>query len=262
MAGWYDDLTREQVRMIEFARLYTKFFGEEAEDVKLLTINSLAAMLQDRSLGVPWDRDIIGELARNDDCPGILADGWWQRSIGQIDAVTIHHTLSDSPHVTARRYVQKGGGRPSIPYTIWISQTGEILLCNPLTDGCWHDHTGHRNTHLSVGLAGELHKYRPSTVQLLAAVRVCKWAIRNKGIPLVSGIEQITGHMDWYSTVCPGWLDEGEGRPSGEWRSFFYGLLKEALDEDEDSAAEQRADRSGDGADAGDRVGESGEAGT
>jgi hypothetical protein len=94
---------------------------------------------------IPWDRDITSELARN---PGpytsshLQADnGWWRRTLDMIDAVTIHHTLSDSPHATARHYVDKSGGRPSIPYTIWITQTGEVLLCVPLEEGLWHDHT-------------------------------------------------------------------------------------------------------------------------
>jgi len=102
----------------------------------------------------PWDKNIIDELARNDSCPGLLANGWWQRTLNQIAGLTFHHTLSDSPHATASYYVKKGGGRPSLPYTIWVSQTGEILLCNRLEEGCWHNHQGHKNKQLSVGLAG------------------------------------------------------------------------------------------------------------
>lgn len=169
-------------------------------------------------------KDIINELARkNSGCPGVLKYGWWQRTLGQIKGLTFHHTLSDSPHVTASRYVKKGGGRPSIPYSIWITQTGEALLCNPLTDGCWHDHTGHKNVNLSVGLAGRLHEYRPAQVQLEAAARIVKWAIAHPEMNIT--LDTVKGHMDVGTykdrTECPGWNSEA----SGYWRADLYELF-------------------------------------
>jgi len=172
---------------------------------------------------VPWTRDIRAELARNDDCPGSLANGWWYRRLDEIDGVTLHHTLSDSPHAFAQWYVQKDGGRPSTPYTIWISQTGEVLLCNDLSEGCWHDHCGHENTHLSVGLAGTLHVYRPAEVQLRAAARVAAWAVRNPEMGV--SLEMVRGHRDYTSTICPGWAAVA----SGHWKARFFALLQEEL---------------------------------
>lgn len=177
----------------------------------------------------PWDRIIIDELAHNlgpySSVYLMRDNGWWKRTLDQIDAVTIHHTLSDSVHATAAHYVKKDGGRPTIPYTVWITQTGEILLCVPLEQGLWHDHTGHRNTHLSVGLAGSLHLYEPAEVQLKAAVRVCVWAIRSDSLPGINGVDQITGHMDHIATACPGWASA----KSGHWKARFYAMLEEAL---------------------------------
>jgi len=198
-----------------------------AHTTLLAQINEKIAELRRPDNGVPWDRDISGELARN---PGPYTNsylqqdgGWWPRSLPQIDGVTIHHTLSDSPHATAQHYVNKDGGRPSIPYTVWISQTGEILLCVPLTEGLWHDHTGHENTHLSVGLAGQLHLHHPADVQLEAAVKVCKWAVET--LPGVTSADQVKGHRDFAQTICPGW----QASDSGYWRDDFYAALRRAL---------------------------------
>lgn len=175
--------------------------------------------------GVPepsiWDRDIRAELATNASCPGILVNGWWKRKLDQINGVTVHHTLSGSPHATADYYIHKGGGRPSLPYTFWVTQTGEILWCVALEEGLWHDHTGHANTHLSVGMAGNLHIERPPDVQLEATVKLIRWVIRSDIFPGVYAGSQVKGHLDYASTVCPGW---NEAR-SGYWRTRFYNQL-------------------------------------
>ena len=184
-------------------------------------------------LDAPFDRTIIDELATN---PGPYANaslqrdgGWWQRTLDQIDGVTIHHTLSDSPHATAKHYVNKGGGRPTIPYTVWITQTGEVLLCVVLTQGLWHDHTGHRNTHLSIGLAGRLHEYHPADVQLDAAAKLCVWTIQSNTLPGITDISQIKGHMDVGTykdrTECPGWASAA----SGEWKLDLYDRIERLL---------------------------------
>lgn len=197
--------------------------------VRRHAVKGLAAL--DDDVPAPWHRDISAELARN---PGpytskYLQDdgGWWQRRVSQIDGVTIHHTLSNSPYATAAHYVTKEGGRPTIPYTIWVTQTGEILLCVPLTEGLWHDHTGAHNTHLSVGMAGTLHLYQPADAQLNAAAAVAAWAVQSPQLPLVRGVRQIKGHMDYISTACPGWNREA----SGLWKADFYYQLKGLLDE-------------------------------
>jgi hypothetical protein len=176
---------------------------------------------------VPWTRDISGELARNDDCPGILKDGWWQRTTDQITGLTFHHTLSHSPYDTAAYYIHKTGGRPSIPYTIWITQTGEILHCLPLTEGCWHDHTGHKNVHLSVGLAGSLHLNRPPEAQLEATARVAEWAVTSDMLPGITSINDIKGHKDFWPTDCPGW----EAHATGVWKDDLYARIRNLLHE-------------------------------
>ena len=175
----------------------------------------------------PWDKDITDELARNDDCPGSLADGWWQRRLDQITGLTFHHTLSDSPHALASYYTKKDGGRPSTCYTIWITQTGEVLLCNALEEGCWHDHTGFKSQNLCVGLAGRLHEYHPADTQLQAAARVAAWAVHDSRMNITP--ETVRGHMDvgTYAgkTVCPGWASAA----SGHWKPELYEMIEELL---------------------------------
>ena len=177
--------------------------------------------------GVPWDKDITAGLAHNANCPGSLADGWWQRTPGQITGLTFHHTCSDSPHALASWYVNKEGGRPSLPYTIWITQTGETLLCDRLEEGCYHDHTGFENSNLSVGLAGRLHEYHPAAVQLQAAARVAAWAILDHKLSITLGT--VRGHMDVGAyagkTQCPGWASDA----SGNWKPELYQLIEELL---------------------------------
>jgi hypothetical protein len=197
---------------------------EECDIILLSSVGSMyLKILATYPKNEPY-KDIINELARKPSgCPGSLKNGWWQRTLDQITGLTFHHTLSNSPHATASHYITKGGGRPSIPYSIWITQTGEALLCNPLTDGCWHDHTGHRNTRLSVGLAGRLHEYRPAQVQLEAAARIVKWAVGHSEMNIT--LESVKGHMDvgTYAgrTECPGW----DSKKSGYWKDKFMALL-------------------------------------
>jgi hypothetical protein len=199
--------------------------NEAGADFALLTLEGRAYF---RALdGVPWDKDITAELATNDNCPGSLKNGWWQRRLDQITGLTFHHTLSDSPHAVANYYINKGGGRPSLPYTIWVTQTGEILLCNRLEEGLYHDHTGFENSNLSVGLAGRLHEYHPAAVQLQAAARIAAWAIRNDRMDITLGT--VCGHMDvgTYAgkTECPGWASDA----SGHWKPELYEMIEALL---------------------------------
>jgi hypothetical protein len=197
-------------------------------DAAKAEINGALTVYHQRYDAFPF-RDISSELATN---PGPYTsewlqrdDGWWQRSLDQITHLTFHHTLSDSPHATAQHYVNKGGGRPTIPYTIWITQTGEVLKCVSLTDGLWHDHTGHENVHLSVGLAGQLHLYHPADVQLEAAALFAVWAIQSDTLPLIDSVHDIAGHRDWIATICPGWASDA----SGNWKPELYARTEALL---------------------------------
>lgn len=146
---------------------------------------------------------------------------WWIRQLRDIRGVTIHHTLSHSPINTAK-YVIEEKGRPSLPYHFWVSHQGECWLCVPLFYGMWHDHTGHKNINISVGMAGYLHKVKPPPEQMVAAVRLVAWLMEQFNIPL----SEVQGHNDRYAeTICPGW-DEGEG-----WREHFYSLLVDEIDD-------------------------------
>jgi hypothetical protein len=167
-----------------------------------------------------WDRDIRAELATNGHCPGLLGGGWWKRRLEQITGLTFHHTLSGSPHATARHYVTKEGGRPTIPYHLWVTEIGEILWCLDFEHACWHDHTGHTNKNLSVGLAGSLHLYRPPDVQLDAAASVARWALDCPDLRIT--LAKIKGHCDYVSTQCPGW----NAPASGRWKELLYNRIE------------------------------------
>jgi hypothetical protein len=181
----------------------------------------------------PWHRDLRAVFPRNPNCPGILAGGWWQRRVEDIKTVCFHHTLTHSPEWFASWYIYRDGGRPSVPYTFWISDTGEILLCNSLDEGCWHNHNGHKNLDLSVGLAGRRHEVPPSPAQLHAAATVAVWAIHSPMMPLVDSAEKVMGHMDYpyclpgqlYETECPGWLSDGSGR----WKPDLFERIEALL---------------------------------
>lgn len=84
----------------------------------------------------------------------------------------------------------------------------------------WHDHCGHQNRHVSVGLAGRLHESKPPAAELRAAARIVAWLMDRYGIPLA----EVQGHNDRYaSTICPGW-------DQADWRDDFYTALGEELD--------------------------------
>lgn len=139
---------------------------------------------------------------------------WWQRTPEQITGITIHHTMSHDPVATAR-YCTDVKGRPSIQYHFWIEADGRALLCAPLVWGMWHDHCGHCNKNISLGLAGHLHQKRPPEAQLEGAARLIRWLMVQFAIPLA----EVQGHNERYrGTICPGWGVIG-------WRDDLMGRL-------------------------------------
>jgi N-acetyl-anhydromuramyl-L-alanine amidase AmpD len=141
-------------------------------------------------------------------------EAWWVRELSQIEGITIHHTLSHSPEATARYVIEKKG-RPTLPYHFWVTVEGDCWLCVPLHYGMWHDHTGHNNVNISVGMAGHLHKVQPTGAQMEATVRLVRYLMAEYEIPL----EQVQGHNDRHPTTCPGW-------DAMNWRDRFYEALR------------------------------------
>lgn len=169
----------------------------------------------------PWV-DITDEIPVN---PNPTAPpAWWIRSPDEITGITIHHTLSHNP-INVARYVIEQRGRPSIPYHLWVSRHGEMWLCAPLEWGMWHDHTGHKNINISIGMAGHLHKVRPPLDQMHATARLVAYLMDVYGIEK----QQVQGHDDRVkslpnvSTQCPGW------RGLDRWREDFYRLVNEMI---------------------------------
>ena len=109
-----------------------------------------------------------------------------------------------------------GKGRPTTEYTFWVTIDGEILYCVDIERGCWHDHTGHRNTHVSVGMAGRWDYEAPPTVQMRATADLCKYLAH-----IYQSIREIKGHCDYFSTACPGWN-------GAHWKAQFYNMLSPA----------------------------------
>ena len=159
--------------------------------------------------------DIVDEMPVNPNPTEPVA--WWIRTPDQITGITLHHTMSHDARATAR-YCIDVKGRPSIQYHFWVARDGRVYLCAPLSWGMWHDHCGHENPHISVGLAGHLHENRPSGVQLQAAARIVAWLMDQYNIVLA----KVQGHNHYASTVCPGW-------DQMNWREDFYAALDEEL---------------------------------
>lgn len=160
----------------------------------------------------PYD-DIVDQMPVNSH--PTAPEAWWAREPGQIKGITIHHTLSHSPEATARYVIEKKG-RPTLPYHFWVTAEGDCWLCVPLRYGMWHDHTGHRNVNISVGMAGQLHKVAPTPVQMEATVRLVRYLMAEYEIPL----ENVQGHNDRHATICPGW-------DAMHWRERFYERLRD-----------------------------------
>lgn len=198
----------------------------------------------------PWDEVLVGKLPTNPGPYGykVLNDngGWWQREYEEVDGCSVHHTYGSASILAMNKYYMgKSGGHPTMPYSIWISENGKIYLCVDLHQGLWHDHTGYKNTHISIGMAGTLHTGFPEETQLAATAKVCAWFINSPIFPGVKGPDHIKGHREWVHTyadrgyypagkipytVCPGW--KTSSLPGGEdrWKARFGIALLEALD--------------------------------
>jgi hypothetical protein len=188
-------------------------------------IRKISAM---ESPGEIWDEDISSDLYMHPN-PSNPAK-WAERDWDEIVGVCFHHTLSQSPHWLFRNYGQSKK-RPTGPYTLWITADGRCLKCVSLRSAVWHNHTGNfKNVWLSVGLAGELHKWHPPDIQLARAARLVSDIIRDERFS-IEGVEQVRGHDDFYSTTCPGWHEQYGNwtSPSGNWKDNFYALIENSI---------------------------------
>ena len=170
-----------------------------------------------------WDKDLSGSLVTSGIYTNsLLQSGWYKRLPSEIDAITVHHTASNTTWgAIAAEHVKRDGGTPSIHYSIGIDADGTV---NRLTDfsviaqhsAPWHDHTGHRNTHIGIALMGALHLNKPTVKQLDSLARVIK------DIRVGLGREiPVKGHMDFTTTTCPGWNSSA----SGYWKKDLLGRL-------------------------------------
>ena len=192
-------------RMMEIAEEFCRWSQELVEVAVALELRG-----DPEEMVLPY-ADIIEQIPVNPQ--PTVPEAWWVRALGQIEGITIHHTMSHSPVATARYVITKG--RPTLPYHFWVGAEGECWLCVPLRYGMWHDHTGHENVNISVGMAGHLHKVAPTPVQMEATVRLVRYLMAEYEIPL----EQVQGHCDRYATICPGW-------GAMHWRERFYEALR------------------------------------
>jgi len=183
----------------------------------------------------PWITDIRSSLPVNrapdydKDAPKeedriLYKRGWWLlRTLSEIDGVTIHNTVSTSPSAlaawTTRAKASGGKGMPTLQYQYWVGTDGAVSYCVDLENAVWNDHTGDRNTHISIGMSGRWDSATPSLVQLDGVARLCALLMRTFGIP----VESVRGHREWaathnVSTDCPGWIKAG-------WKDTFYQRL-------------------------------------
>jgi len=169
----------------------------------------------------------------NPDNPGFAEvghKGWWKRTHNQIDGVTIHHTMTHDmvwlASYCTRSRSKNGKGYPTTNYAFWVHANGKINYCVDITEAVWHDHCGDENTHISVGMAGDLSKAAPPKAQLEGVVKLASYLMRMLNISL----ENVEGHGEWalrhptkVATACPGWHTSG-------WREQFYQMLRAEID--------------------------------
>lgn len=165
-------------------------------------------------------KDVIAQMPTNTKAtnPADSPGRWAIRRADEVRGITIHHTLSHDP-VAVAQYIVREKSLPTTEYTFWVERDGTALLCVPVEQALWHDHTGYPNYNISVGMAGTLHVTAPPTAQIQGAARLCAWLMQEYHIPLA----QVQGHKDRYKgTVCPGWDSAG-------WRATFYSELAAAV---------------------------------
>jgi len=191
----------------------------------------LKAALQGQATAeYPWHRDVTAALPQRTDYEAwsgtSLENGWGTRTLAEIDDICIHHTAGLAEAIGAdvgasdfynlvHWYVWSKTwtsdlhtytGHPSGPYSIVIDTVGTVLLANDLTVACWHNQRG-ASLSLSIGLLCDAVNGLPTEAQLDALAGVCVWAIQSDVLPTITSIDQITGHLDWFATECPGWTD-------------------------------------------------------
>lgn len=165
--------------------------------------------------------DVIDKMPTNQSATNPKA--WWARTSQDITGITVHHTGCETPEQAAR--ILLGKGRPTTEYAYFVAKDGAVYQCLPDTLGVWHDHTGHYNKNLSIGLAGYWHKAIPSDAQIEWLAKIVWHLMCKYGIP----VEQVQGHNQRakeaanIGTVCPGWDAAG-------WKERFFDALDVLMD--------------------------------
>lgn len=192
------------------------------DSVKLLAPEAMGAVsisLEHFSPAVAGDiviHNVITSLPVNPKATNPAA--WWERTPSDIRGITIHHTGCDSPEQAARILLNKG--RPTTEYAYFVQYDGSLYQCLEDTLGVWHDHTGHYNRNISIGLAGYWHKKEPSMAQLEGLARLVDHLMRKYNLPLsqVQGHRQRAKEAANVGTECPGWESAG-------WKQHFFDVL-------------------------------------
>ena len=149
---------------------------------------------------------------------------WPVRDPNEVTGITIHHTLSHSALNTAKYIVEKKG-YPTTQYHYWVGQDTDAPISQLVGDHSmlWHDHTGARQTTLSIGMAGHLGHVRPPEEQLWNTVRLVSHLLDKYSLT----VDDVDGHLErakkaGISTECPGWLaDTSNTINSGVWKRDF-----------------------------------------
>lgn len=133
-------------------------------------------------------------------------------------AITLHHIGAENTMPegvaawTCRSYYSGGKGLPRLQYHYWVARDGTIYYCVDEKFGFWHDHCGYPNSHLSVGMDGNLAVNPPTTEQLDATAKLLYWLMEKYGFTQ----DELKGHNAYAMTACPGWA---------KWETILRGLI-------------------------------------
>lgn len=126
---------------------------------------------------------------------------WPERSLSEIDDITIHHSASGpetSAYDFARWHISEKGW-PGIGYHFVIDPNGTINQTNPLSSYSYHNGYDNKGA-VGVCLVGNFNNYPPTPEQQKSLIKLIRYL---KGR---LNIKTLTGHKEYpnSSTACPG----------------------------------------------------------
>lgn len=126
--------------------------------------------------------------------------------IGNITAITIHHTATSNDYVDAveviksiQKYHMDERGWCDIGYHFLVDRDGNIYEGRPLSALGAHV-AGHNQGNVGIAVLGDFNEREPNAKEIDALVTLVSWLVEEYRIPLGN----VKGHRDYAATECPG----------------------------------------------------------